>query len=74
LSHAFFIVLKKNKNKNKNKNKIKRKINKRKNQMLGPKCSITTMASSSYSQQRNQRYGIYPIVFMQIFLGLLQII
>jgi len=30
LSHAFFIVLKKNKNKNKNKNKIKRKIDKRK--------------------------------------------
>jgi len=37
LSHAFFIVLKKNKNKN----KIKRKIDKRKNKMLGPKHSIT---------------------------------
>jgi len=41
LSHTFFIVLKKNKNKNKNKNKIKRKIDKRKNKMLGPKRSIT---------------------------------
>jgi len=44
LSHAFFIVLKKNKNKNKNKNKIKRKIDKRKNKMLGLKCSITILA------------------------------
>jgi len=43
LSHAFFIVLKKNKNKNKNKNKIKRKIDKRKNKMLGPKHSITDL-------------------------------
>jgi len=40
LSHAFFIVLKKNKKKNKY--KIKRKIDKRKNKMLGPKRSITT--------------------------------
>jgi len=30
------------KNKNKNKNKIKRKIDKKKNKMLGPKCSITS--------------------------------
>jgi len=46
LSHAFFIVLKKNKNKNKKKKKykIKRKIDKRKNKMLGSKRSITYMA------------------------------
>jgi len=45
MSCAFFIVLEKNKNKNKNKkkNKIKRKIDKRKNKILGPKCSITLM-------------------------------
>jgi len=44
LSCAFFIVLKKNKNKNKN--KIKRKIDKRKNKMLGSKYSITMVALS----------------------------
>jgi len=46
LSRAFFIVLKK---KNKNKNKIKRKIDKRKNKMLGPKRSITL----SHTLRRN---------------------
>jgi len=45
LSRAFFIILKKNKNKNKNKNKIKRKIDKRKNKMLGSKRSITVPPS-----------------------------
>jgi len=41
LSCAFFIVLKKKKKKKKKKYKIKRKIDKRKNKMLGPKRSIT---------------------------------
>jgi len=50
LSRAFFIVLKKNKNKNKNKNKIKRKIDKRKNKMIGPKCSITILTVYSFSE------------------------
>jgi len=47
MSHAFFIILEKNKKKKKKKKKykIKRKIDKRKNKMLGPKRSITVPPS-----------------------------